>query len=407
MSSNFYDILIVDDHPNNLEVLSRILSQDNIQIAVAMDGESAIEQIKYHQPELILLDIMMPKIDGFETCRRLKQDCSTANIPIIFMTALSDLESKIEAFTLGAVDYITKPFQQEEVLARVKTQLQSCELSKMLNKKNLILQNEIAEKQKAETSLLKLNDELVMANAHLKIEIQERKKTTFELQKEILERQQAEIKLQQSLEQKEVLLKEIHHRVKNNLFVASSLVGFSASYIDNPEVIKVLENTQDRIKTMALIHEHLYSSSDLERIDFYQYVQNLTHQILHSHNCHSQNINLLLEIAPVSLNIETANPCGLIINELVSNSLEHGFKQMSEGNIYLTFKKDNSGQFILIVKDDGVGFPANKNLPNSKSLGLELVCTLVEQLEGEIELKSNNGTEITVTFSELNYSKRI
>ncbi len=409
MYTDFHDVLVlvVDDNPNNLEILTRTLNRNNIQVAVAMDGDSAIEQIKYHQPELILLDVMMPKIDGFELCRLLKQDSTTQNIPIIFMTALSDVEYKIKAFNLGAVDYITKPFQQAEVLARVKTQLQLCQLSKALKQQNLTLKNQITEKQKAETSLLKLNNDLVLTNAQLKIEIEERKKVTVELQEEILERQQTETQLQQSLLQKELLLKEIHHRVKNNLFIASSLVGFPLSYIDNPKITKILENTQDRIKSMALIHEHLYGSHDLKKIDFNQYIQSLTHQIWYSYNFHDKNINLVLDLDSALINIETATPCGLIINELISNSLEHGFNNKSQGNIYLTFKQDDSGKFSLIIKDDGTGFPANKNLYNTESLGLELVCTLVEQLEGNIDFQSKDGTTISISFFELNYSQRI
>ena len=409
MYTDFHDalVLVVDDNPNNLEILTRTLNRNNIQVAVAMDADSAIEQIKYHQPELILLDVMMPKIDGFELCRLLKQDSTTQNIPIIFITALSDIEHKIQAFNLGAIDYITKPFQQAEVLARVKTQLQLCQLSKALKQQNLTLKNQVIEKQKAETSLLKLNNDLALTNAKLKVEIEERKKVTIDLQKEILERQQAETELQQSLMQKELLLKEIHHRVKNNLFVASSLVGFPLSYIDNPEITKILENTQDRIKSMALIHEHLYGSPDLKKIDFSQYIQSLTRQIWYSYGFHDKNINLVLDLDSALINIETATPCGLIINELISNSLEHGFKNKSQGNISLAFKQNESGQLSLIIKDDGIGFPANKNLYNTDSLGLELVCTLVEQLEGNIDFQSNEGTTIGISFFELNYTKRM
>jgi two-component sensor histidine kinase/CheY-like chemotaxis protein len=409
MCTNLDDalVLVVDDNPNNLEILTRTLNRNNIQVAVAIDGVSALEQIQYHQPELILLDVMMPQIDGFEICRQLQQDSTTQDIPIIFMTALSDVEYKVKAFNLGAVDYITKPFQQAEVLARVKTQLKLRELHKKINQQNTALKNEIVEKQKAETSLLKLNNDLILTNAELKMEVEERQIVTFNLQQEIAERQQTEIKLQQSLVQKELLLKEIHHRVKNNLFVASSLVGFPISYINNLEITKILENTQDRIKSMALIHEHLYSTSDLEKIDFNQYIQNLTRQIWYSHNCHNKNINLVLDIDSALINIETATPCGLIINELISNSLEHGFCDRSQGNVCLIFKQDDSGKFTLIIQDDGCGFPEGKNLYDLDSLGLELVCTLVEQIEGNIQLETNNGTKISITFNELNYSKRI
>ncbi|HBE21020.1 MAG TPA: hybrid sensor histidine kinase/response regulator, partial [Cyanobacteria bacterium UBA11367] len=116
-------ILIVDDSPNNLEVLSDTLTEAGFEVAVATDGESAIEQVEYEQPSLILLDIMMPGIDGFETCRRLKSNLSTYDIPVIFMTALADTVEKVKGLNLGAVDYIVKPFQQEEILARVRVHL--------------------------------------------------------------------------------------------------------------------------------------------------------------------------------------------------------------------------------------------------------------------------------------------
>jgi signal transduction histidine kinase len=125
-------ILIVDDMPNNLAVMSETLTDAGFDVATALDGDRALEQVKYSEPDLILLDIMMPGIDGFETCRRLKADSRTCNIPVIFMTALADTDSKIKGFKLGAVDYITKPFQEQEVLARVKTHLYLRSLSKSL-----------------------------------------------------------------------------------------------------------------------------------------------------------------------------------------------------------------------------------------------------------------------------------
>ena len=129
-------ILIVDDNPTNLEVLSESLIQEGFQVAVAIDGESALEQISYHPPELILLDVMMPGIDGFETCRRLKENPDTYNIPVVFMTALSDAQNKVKGLSLGAIDYITKPFQHEEVLARVWDKLQVQNLERTLQEQN-------------------------------------------------------------------------------------------------------------------------------------------------------------------------------------------------------------------------------------------------------------------------------
>ncbi len=155
-----FNILIVDDNPTNLSVLSEALTNAGYQIAVATDGESALEQVEYYLPDLILLDVQMPGIDGFETCQRLKMQPLTQDLPIIFMTALADLENKIKGLSLGAVDYITKPFQQNEVLARVKTHLQLRDLAKALNTQNQLLKSEIDQRLQAEAALRQLNQEL-------------------------------------------------------------------------------------------------------------------------------------------------------------------------------------------------------------------------------------------------------
>lgn len=161
MNSSDKDIiLIVDDSPNNLEVLSDTLIDAGFEVAVATDGESAIEQIEYEPPSLILLDIMMPGIDGFETCRRLKANPSTQDIPIIFMTALADTLDKVKGLNLGAVDYIVKPFRQEEVLARVRVHLKLYTLTKTLEDKNQTLLKEIEQRIVAEAKLKELTEEL-------------------------------------------------------------------------------------------------------------------------------------------------------------------------------------------------------------------------------------------------------
>jgi signal transduction histidine kinase len=160
----FQTILIVDDNSTNLEVLSETLTRSGFQVSVAIDGESAIEQVKYHPPALILLDIMMPGIDGFETCRRLKSDPVSKNIPVIFMTALSDTENKVAGFSLGAVDYITKPFQRQEVLARVQVQLKLQNLTKTLENQNQLLRHEIQQRESAEALLMVAKEEADKAN---------------------------------------------------------------------------------------------------------------------------------------------------------------------------------------------------------------------------------------------------
>ena len=213
--------------------------------------------------------------------------------------------------------------------------------------------------------------------------------------------------VQKSLQQKEILLKEIHHRVKNNLLVVSSLLEMQSSHIEEPEITKLLENCQNRVTSMALVHQHLYGSSELDRIDFAQYIISLLENLAYAQGCAERNIILHQDIDAIELNIETANPCGLIINELISNSLEHGFVNRSGGNIWLELKRCDNEQISLIVRDDGDGFPEHVDLYNSDSLGLELVCTLVEQIDGAIALDRIDGTKIEIIFNELDYQSRI
>jgi DNA-binding response OmpR family regulator len=194
---NSHSILIVDDNSNNLEVLSETLTRAGFQIAVAIDGESALEQVQYHQPELILLDVMMPGIDGYQTCERIKSNTNTFDIPIIFMTALSDTEHKIRGFALGAVDYITKPFQREEVLARVRVQLQLRNLTRTLEGQNRILKKEILQRERMEASLLQLNQELETRVEERTVKLSRTLKSLREAQVELVhQKQDLEVRVQ-------------------------------------------------------------------------------------------------------------------------------------------------------------------------------------------------------------------
>jgi two-component system NtrC family sensor kinase len=156
-------ILIVDDNSANLGVLSDALSQAGFEVRVAKSGKMALERVKYALPDLILLDVMMPEMDGFETCRRLQANPETTQIPVIFMTALSDTANKVEGFQLGAVDYITKPFQQEEVLARVKLHLKLHVLAEKLEEKNMLLEQKVVEVSKAYEDLKKMQIKLIQS----------------------------------------------------------------------------------------------------------------------------------------------------------------------------------------------------------------------------------------------------
>jgi PAS domain S-box-containing protein len=224
---------------------------------------------------------------------------------------------------------------------------------------------------------------------------------------DISDRKCTEARIQAALREKEVLLKEIHHRVKNNMQVISSLLQLQAQYIEDEPTLVLFEESQTRIHSMALIHEQLYQSEHLDRIDLPPYVQNLVANLYQSFGCGNTAIQFNLNLDPIYLNIETAIPCGLIINELVSNSLKYAFAQSLVGEINIDFHKINSQEFQLIIQDNGSGFPPGFDVENAETLGLRLVRMLAYQLEATIAIDSQCGTCYNIVFQELNYRQRI
>ena len=419
-----HNILIVDDNPTNLAVIVDYLEDSGLTILVSQDGESSLKRAKYAKPGIILLDILMPGIDGYETCRRLKQEPETTDIPVIFMTALSSTDDKVKGFEMGAVDYVTKPIQPEEVLARIKLHLQLRFMTQTLSRQNELLTLEIDHRKVVETRLQTINTRLQdevrdrltaekalhQLNEELEKRVEQRttelKQSNQLLHQEVSERKQAESKLRNSLQEKEVLLKEIYHRVKNNLLVVSSMLELQANCLEDPEIIKMFQHSQDRLHSMALVHEQLYRSQNLKELDLRKYIVALVDKLSGSYDLSEQGINFLLDTETIYVNIETAHSCGLIINELAANALEHAFRGRQKGNIWIDLHQDET-QITLQVKDDGVGFPEDFDFINSDSLGLKLVRILTRQIEGEMKISSIHGTCFTITFAELDYRDRL
>lgn len=209
--------------------------------------------------------------------------------------------------------------------------------------------------------------------------------------RDVTNERRAEEQIKTSLKEKEVLLKEIHHRVKNNLQIISSLLNLQSAEIEDPKAGQKFRESQDRVKAMALIHERLYQSSDLAKIDFSGYVRNLTGHLQRSYRVDSNRIRLDVEVDPVPMNLDVAIPCGLIINELVSNSFKYAFPNGAAGEIKVRFGEANGNGLKLVVQDNGVGLPEGSNPEESDSLGLKLVRSLTEQLGGTIRYNSQNG----------------
>ncbi|MCW7073577.1 MAG: PAS domain S-box protein [Methanophagales archaeon] len=214
---------------------------------------------------------------------------------------------------------------------------------------------------------------------------------------DITEIRRSEEQIKASLRDKEALLKEVHHRVKNNLQVISSLLNLQLGYIKDKQVIEIFRESQNRVKLMALIHEKLYQSEDLTVIDFGEYIRELAAYIYYSYRANSSIVALKINAGSVLLDINTAISCGLIINELVSNSLKYAFTECKEGEIYIELHSDNN-MYTLIFSDNGVGFPDDLDFRSTETLGLQLVITLIKQLKGTIEINRSGGTRFKITF---------
>jgi len=228
-----------------------------------------------------------------------------------------------------------------------------------------------------------------------------------QLKKEILERRHAEERIQASLREKEVLLREIHHRVKNNLQVISSLLKLQAGYAGYETVAVMFKESQDRIRSMALVHEKLYQSEDLASIGLDEYIHHVINALFRSYGVNTNKIAAKIDVEAVRLEVDTAIPCGLIINELVSNSLKYAFPEAKKGEIKIMLRSTDENEIQLTISDNGVGIPDDLDLTNTESLGLKLVCILVDQIGGELEIDRSAGATFRIKFKKIKYKERI
>ncbi len=224
--------------------------------------------------------------------------------------------------------------------------------------------------------------------------------------RDITERKKADEQIQESLVRKESLLREIHHRVKNNLQVISSLLSLQSDYAKDEESLAVFYESQSRISTIALIHEKLYQSRNIDEIKMLDYITDLTRNLLRVYKDFGENIHVQINAYDISIDVDQAIPCGLIINELFSNCLKHAFNypggdnpaERARNKVSVEISSDSDGILTLSVRDNGVGFPADIDVRNTNTLGLQLVCTLADQLKGTVELRNENGTMFNIVF---------
>ena len=226
-------------------------------------------------------------------------------------------------------------------------------------------------------------------------------------EQDITEQKLADEKIKSSLKEKEMLLQEIHHRVKNNLQVISSLLRLQSRYIKDQKSIDIFKETQNRVRSIAVLHEKLYQSDDLAKIRFDEYVKILAEDLLYFYELDKSNIKMNIDVEEVSLNIETAIPCGLIIDEMVANSLKYAFPNDRIGEIKIELHSDDNSTYHMNISDNGVGISSDINPEKTDTFGMQLIKYLTKQLKATIELDRTNGTTYNIIFKELEYRDRV
>jgi len=241
---------------------------------------------------------------------------------------------------------------------------------------------------------------LTTTNAALQSEIRERKKVELQINEMLVEKNLLLEEKDAALQEKEVLLKEVHHRVKNNLQVISSLLSLQSSKFKDPILQLQFDDSQARIRAMALIHEQLYRSTDLARIDLSSYLHDLVRLLLQTYQRQAGQLSVEVEAEHVRLSVDLAISCGLLVNELVSNAIKHAFPDGRPGLIRVELRVVTLGICQLVVRDNGIGFPENPEASKSTTVGLSLVRSLTRQIDGSVEHYNDSGTVFTIRFAQ-------
>jgi PAS domain S-box-containing protein len=454
-------ILVADDDPDLLLLTTQILRRAGYEVLEASTGKECLEAVRAHHPDIVLLDVMLPDMAGTEVCTQIKTDEALQGIFVILMSGVQvSSDSQADGLNVGADGYIIKPIANKELLARIQSMVRIKRAEEALRESEESYRSLVETSPDAiflheegkfvylnpaavrlygagtaeelygksafdiahpddrdairnrtasilatgapaplkEMRIVRRNGSIVDVEATAGVSYYRGKKVIQVIQRDITERKQAEEKIKASLREKEVLLQEIHHRVKNNLQIISSLLYLQSTRTEHPEAISALRESRDRVKSMALIHERLYESPNLASIDVGGYVRSLVSDLRRSYITEDSSVRLTVNVGDIPLGITEAIPCGLIINELVSNAMKHAFPKGRDGEITIRLQRAGANQIALTVSDNGIGFPEQVDFRKSPSLGLTLVNSLVGQLEGSIELDRSKGTAFTIRF---------
>ena len=340
-------VLFVDDNETIRQLYRRILEKHVNNLYIAKDGYHGLELYQKHKPDLVITDMVMPVMNGLEMVKEIKKIAPDAKF--VVMSAYSEKDSFVESIHLGIDGYLMKPVEAKKLLSLID--------------------------EFAGITLMK-----------------------WELERKEKKRREAEEYLRKSLEEKDILLREVHHRVKNNMQIISSILSMQSRNIEDPKLKDILQESQNRIHTMALIHENLYNHESLANIKFSSYIKSLAGNIARTYASQQAIVKFDYQMVDAYLPIDTAIPCGLIINELISNSFKYAFKGSSNGKIGIYFNELQENKFQLTVFDDGIGIPDNIDITKTKSLGMKILHKLVQQIDGTLQSDFSNGTKFTITF---------
>jgi two-component sensor histidine kinase len=340
-------VLFVDDNESIRRLYQRLLEKHVNHFYIAKNGHHGLELYQENKPDLVITDINMPVMDGLEMVREIKN--IDPNAKIVVMSAYNVKENFIESINLGVDGYLMKPVEAKKLLSLID--------------------------EFAGITMMK-----------------------WELESKERKRKEAEEYLKKSLAEKDVLLREVHHRVKNNMQIISSILRMQSRTIEDPKLKEFLQESQNRIHSMALIHENLYSNESLANIKFANYVQGLSGNIARTYANQQAIVRFDYQIEDAYLPIDIAIPCGLIINELISNSFKYAFKNSNKGTIGIYFNLLNNDKYQLTVFDDGTGIAKDLDITKTKSLGMKIIHKLVKQIDGELETDFSNGTKFIIKF---------
>lgn len=371
-------VLIVEDSEDDLRLLLRELQHGGFKLVYTRveTPEAMSRALEEQEWDLVVSDYLLPRFSGLDALEVLKE--TKLDVPLIMLSGKMGEEHAVEAMRAGARDYIVK-HNLARLVPAIQRELQESALRRELREtESALREGEAFYREQLEESVEIRTADLRRLNRMLLQEIEEHK--------------QAEQQISRSLQEKDILLKEVHHRVNNNLQIIYALLDFQLKGLRDEAAIQVLKESQNRIKSIAMVHDKLYRASDLARLDFGQYAYGLAVGLFKSYGTDPQCVKLRVDAQDITLDVDTALPLGLILNELLSNALRHAFPRQREGTI-LVEMKENEAELILRVKDDGIGFPPNFPTDQPETLGLQLVNLLTGQLEGHLEVKHKGGTE--------------